>query len=84
MAFNGRGPADFCFSTLNAITMTYFIVEITLNSIAKPDYFFGFYWVPVTFCGLLGLCASAKAVDATGYYFCGGFYFWLDPSPRSR
>ena len=77
MAFNGRGAADVTFSALNAITMTFFVVEITLNSFAKPDYFWfattgrGIYWVALTGCGL---CASY----GIGFYFCGGFYFWLD------
>ena len=44
--------------------MTYFALEILANCTVHYDsYFFGVYYIPV-------LCA--------GFYFFGGFYFWLD------
>ena len=44
--------------------MTYFALEILANcTVHYESYFFGVYYIPV-------LCA--------GFYFFGGFYFWLD------
>ena len=64
LAFDGASNADYIFSVTNAVVMTYFALEILANcTVHYEDYFFGVYYIPV-------LCA--------GFYFFGGFYFWLD------
>ena len=64
LAFDGASNADYIFSVTNAVVMTYFALEIIANcTVHYEDYFFGVYYIPV-------LCA--------GFYFFGGFYFWLD------
>ena len=64
LAFDGASNADYIFSVTNAVVMTYFALEILANCTVHYDsYFFGVYYIPV-------LCA--------GFYFFGGFYFWLD------
>ena len=64
LAFDGAGDADYIFSVTNAVVMTYFALEILANcTVHYESYFFGVYYIPV-------LCA--------GFYFFGGFYFWLD------
>ena len=64
LAFGAASNADYIFSVTNAVVMTYFALEILANCTVHYDsYFFGVYYIPV-------LCA--------GFYFFGGFYFWLD------
>ena len=64
LAFDGASNADYIFSVTNAVVMTYFALEILANcTVHYESYFFGVYYIPV-------LCA--------GFYFFGGFYFWLD------